>query len=55
MALDRRQENKENTEGERKRILVGISGASGIPVALEVLKGLGEAGVESHLDRKSVV
>lgn len=49
MALDRRQENKENTEGERKRILVGISGASGIPVALEVLKGLGEAGVESHL------
>ena len=49
MALDRRQENKEKTEGERKRILVGISGASGIPVALEVLKGLQEAGVESHL------
>lgn len=49
MALDHRQENQEKTEGERKRILVGISGASGIPVALEVLKGLGEAGVESHL------
>ena len=24
MALDRRQENKEKTEGERKRILVGF-------------------------------
>lgn len=34
---------------ERKRILVGISGASGIPVAAEVLKGLREAGTEIHL------
>lgn len=34
---------------ERKRILVGISGASGIPMAAEVLKGLREAGTEIHL------
>lgn len=34
---------------DRKRILVGISGASGVPVAVEVLKGLRGAGTEIHL------
>lgn len=35
---------------DKKRIIVGISGASGIPVAVEVLRFLGAIeGVESHL------
>lgn len=33
----------------KKRIVVGISGASGVPIAVEVLKGLKAAGAESHL------
>ncbi|NCB64004.1 MAG: UbiX family flavin prenyltransferase [Clostridia bacterium] len=34
---------------EEKRLVVGISGASGAPLAAALLKGLRETGVESHL------
>lgn len=47
MALRDRLENPEKTA--RDRVLVGISGASGIPVALEVVKGFREAKAEIHL------
>lgn len=32
-----------------KRIVIGISGASGIPIAVKVLELLGQAGVERHV------
>ena len=34
---------------ERKRLVVGVSGASGAPIAVQVLRALRESGVESHL------
>lgn len=34
---------------EKKRLIVGISGASGIPIALELLKALHSTNIESHL------
>lgn len=37
------------SEGMRKRVIVGISGASGIVYGLRALQLLGECGVESHL------
>lgn len=33
----------------KKRLIVGISGASGAPIAVELLKALRDAGIESHL------
>lgn len=33
----------------RKRMIVGVSGASGMPIALEVLRRLRKAGAETHL------
>ena len=52
MALDHSIENSSREERQKvpgRRILVGITGASGIPVAIEVLKGLREAQAEIHL------
>lgn len=36
-------------EGVKRRLVVGISGASGAPLAVETLRALRAAGVESHL------
>ena len=33
----------------QKRLLVGISGASGMPLAVEVLRALKASGIETHL------
>ena len=34
---------------DKKRLIVGVSGASGAPIAVQVLRALRQAGVESHL------
>jgi flavin prenyltransferase len=34
---------------EQKRLLVGLSGASGVPIAVELLKALQTTDIESHL------
>ena len=34
---------------EAKRIIVGVSGASGAPIAVELLRALQQTGLESHL------
>jgi 4-hydroxy-3-polyprenylbenzoate decarboxylase len=38
-----------SAQNQKRRVIVGISGASGVIYGIELLKALGERGVETHL------